>query len=213
RFINVFARPEHPLALFLDDLQWLDAASLDLLEDLATHSDVKYLLLVGAYRDNEVNSAHPLMRKLEAIRQAGAIVQEIILLPLSCEDLERLVADSLQCEPGDGPTSSRPAERVNALAQLIHEKTGGNPFFAIQFISALADEALLTFDHGCGSWSWDLCSIRAKGYTDNVVDLMVGKLNRLPLQTQKGLQELACLGSSAKITALSIVHETSEDEL
>jgi len=171
RFIGVFARPEHPLALFLDDLQWLDAATLDLLEDLLTRPDVQHLMLIGAYRDNEVNSAHPLMRELEAIRQAGATVQEIVLAPLAREDLERLIADSLHCE----------GKRVIALAQLLHEKTGGNPFFAVQFITALAEEALLTFDHGDGRWSWDLSRIQAKGYTDNVVDLMVGKLNRLPL--------------------------------
>ena len=138
RFIGVFARPEHPLALFLDDLQWLDAATLDLLEDLLTQPDVQHLMLIGAYRDNEVNSTHPLMRKLEAIRQAGAIVQEIVLAPLAREDLGQLIADSLHCEP----------ERAAPLAQLVHEKTAGNPFFAIQFISALAEEALLTFDHG-----------------------------------------------------------------
>ena len=192
RFIGVFARPEHPLALFLDDLQWLDAATLDLLEDLLTRPDVQHLMLIGAYRDNEVNSAHPLMRKLEAIRQAGAIVQEIVLAPLAREDLERLIADSLHCEP----------ERATPLAQLVHEKTAGNPFFAIQFISALAEEALLTFDHGDGRWSWDLNRIHAKGYTDNVVDLMVGKLNRLPVETQKALQQLACLGNSAEIAML-----------
>ncbi len=123
-------------------------------------------MLIGAYRDNEVNAAHPLMRKLEAIRQAGAIVHEIILAPLTREDLGRLIADSLHCEP----------ERVTPLAQLVHEKTAGNPFFAIQFISALAEEALLTFDHGDRRWSWDLGRIHAKGYTDNVVDLMVGKV-------------------------------------
>src|SRR5439155_6684023 len=97
RFIGVFARPEHPLALFLDDLQWLDAATLDLLGDLLTRPDVRHLMLVGAYRDNEVNSAHPLMLKLEAIRQAGGLVQEIILAPLAREDLGRLIADSLHC--------------------------------------------------------------------------------------------------------------------
>src|SRR5207302_908078 len=97
RFLGVFARKEHPLALFLDDLQWLDAATLDLLEDLATQPDVRHLMLVGAYRDNEVDSAHPLTRKLEAIRKAGARVQEIILAPLACEDLGRLLADSLHC--------------------------------------------------------------------------------------------------------------------
>jgi predicted ATPase len=203
RFIGVFARLKHPLALFLDDLQWLDAATLDLLEELLSQSDVQHLMLIGAYRDNEVNSGHPLMRKLEAIRQAGAIVQEIVLMPLAREDLGRLIADALHGEP----------ERVAPLGQLVHEKTGGNPFFAIQFISALAEEALLTFDHGGGRWSWDLSRIGAKGYTDNVVDLMVGKLNRLPVETQKALKDFACLGNSAEIATLSIVHGTSEEKV
>ena len=203
RFIGVFARPAHPLALFLDDLQWLDAATLDLLEDLLTRPDVQHLMLIGAYRGNEVDSAHPLMRKLEAIRKAGARVQEIILAPLAREDLGRLVAESLRCEPA----------RAAPLAQVVHQKTGGNPFFAIQFISALAEEGLLAFDHGGGRWSWDPNRIHAKGYTDNVVELMVGKLNRLPVQTQKGLQEFACLGSSTEISTLSIVHGTSEEEV
>jgi PAS domain S-box-containing protein len=196
RFIGVFARREHPLALFFDDLQWLDAATLDLLEDLLRQPDVQHLMLIGAYRDNEVNSAHPLMRKLEAIRQAGAKVREIILAPLAYEDLRRLISDSLHCEP----------ERITPLARLVHGKTAGNPFFVIQFIYALADEGLLTFDHGAGRWTWDLDRIHAKGYTDNVADLMVRKLNRLPPETQKALQEFACLGNSAEITTLSLVH-------
>ena len=203
RFIGVFARPEHPLALFLDDLQWLDAATLDLIEDLLTRPDVQHLMLIGAYRDNEVDSSHPLMRKLEAIRQAGAKVQEILLAPLTSEDLARLIADSIHSEP----------ERLTSLAQLIHDKTAGNPFFVIQFISTLAEEGLLTFDHGAARWSWDLDRIHAKGYTDNVVDLMIGKLNRLPVETQNALQQLACLGNAAKITMLSTVCGTSEKEV
>ena len=91
--------PEHPLALFLDDLQWLDAATLDLLEDLLTRSDLQHLMLIGAYRDNEVDAAHPLTRKLDAIRQAGAQVQEIRLAPLARDDLGQLIADALRCEP------------------------------------------------------------------------------------------------------------------
>src|SRR5262249_45995051 len=203
RFISVFARPEHPLALFLDDLQWLDAATLDLLEDLLTRPDLQHLMLIGACRDNEVNSAHPLIRKLEAIRQAGAKVHDIVLSPLTDQDLRQLVADSVHCEP----------ERATGLAQLIHEKTAGNPFFAIQFLSGLADEGLLTFDHRAGRWSWDLNRIHAKGYTDNVVDLMVGKLGRLPVKTQKALQKLACLGSSADLSLLRIVSEASTEEI
>src|ERR1700731_3165339 len=174
RFIGVFARPEHPLALFLDDLQWLDAATLDLLEDLLTRPDVQHLMLIGAYRGNEVNSSHPLTRKLDAMRKAGAPVQEIVLAPLTRADVGVLITDSLHPE----------SERAAALAQLIHEKTAGNPFFVIQFISAIVEEGLLTFEYGEGQWSWDLNTIRAKGYTDNVADLMVGKLKRLRIETQ-----------------------------
>jgi predicted ATPase len=203
RFIGVFARPEHPLALFLDDLQWLDAATLDLLEDLVTQPDVRHLMLIGAYRDNEVNSAHPLMRKLVEIRKTGSMVQKIILAPLGREDLTQLVADSLRCEP----------ERAVSLAQLVHEKTAGNPFFAIQFVSALAEEGMLTFDHAGARWAWDLQRIHAKGYTDNVVDLMVGKLHRLPVGTQKALQQLACLGNSATFAVMAMVYQDSMQDV
>jgi predicted ATPase len=203
RFIGVFARPEHPLALFLDDLQWLDAATLDLLEDLLTQTDLQHLLLIGAYRDNEVNATHPLVRKLDAIRQRGAVVQDIVLTPLDREDIHQLVVDSLHCGP----------ERAHPLAALIHEKTTGNPFFAIQFISALADEGLLTFDYGDGGWMWDLPRIHAKGFTDNVVELMVGKLNRLPSETQTALQQFACLGNSAAFEMLRMVYQRSIEDM
>ncbi|MBV8275966.1 MAG: AAA family ATPase, partial [Verrucomicrobia bacterium] len=196
RFINVFARPEHPLALFLDDLQWLDAATLDLLADLLRQPDVQHLMLIGAYRDNEVSNSHPLMRMLEDLRQTGAVVHELVLAPLSSEDLGRLIADALHYE----------AVQVARLAQLVYQRTAGNPFFALQFITALAEEELVRFDRDSGRWTWDLSRIQATGYSDNVVDLMIGRLNGLPAKTQKALQELACLGNSADITTLSIVH-------
>src|SRR6516162_1629776 len=180
-FFGGFARPEHPLALFLDDLQWLDAATLDLLEDLLSRSDLRNLLLIGAYRDNEVTPAHPLMRKLDAIKTAGGAVNEITLGPLAREHIGQLIADALRCE----------SERSTPLAQLVHQKTGGNPFFAIQFISSLTDERMLTFDHDAARWSWDLEHIHAKSYTDNVVDLLVAKLARLPAKTQLALQQMA----------------------
>ncbi|HTJ58900.1 MAG TPA: AAA family ATPase [Devosiaceae bacterium] len=201
RFIGVFARREHPLALFLDDLQWLDAATLDLLEDLLTRSDLQHLLLVGAYRDNEVDVSHPLMRKLDAIRQAGAKVEEIRLAPLGRDDIEQLIADALRCEPA----------RAVPLAQLVHDKTAGNPFFVIQFVYALAEAGLLRFDHVAARWSWDLNRIHAAAYTDNVADLMLGKLARLPLNAQQALQQMACLGNIAEISMLTIVLQTSEE--
>jgi serine/threonine protein kinase len=203
QFIGVFARPEHPLALFLDDLQWLDAATLDVLEDLLTRSELQHLMLIGAYRDNEVGSGHPLMLKLDAIKTAGGKVKEIALGPLAREHLGQLIADALHCEP----------ERSAPFAQLVHEKTGGNPFFAIQFIAALADERMLTIEHDAGHWSWDLDRIHAKRNTDNVVDLMIGRLSRLPPETQTALQQLACLGSLAEITTFSIVLGTSHEQV
>jgi PAS domain S-box-containing protein len=203
RFISVFARREHPLLLFLDDLQWLDAATLDFLGDLLIQPDVRYLMLIGAYRDNEVDSNHPLIRKIEAMRKAGAVVEDIVLAPLTREDLGQLISDTLRCEPLGAAS----------LAHLLHEKTGGNPFFVIQFLSLLAEEGLLCFDHQNARWSWDLRRIRAKGYTDNVVDLMVEKLRRLPNETQVALQQLACLGNSAEFTRLTMVYGHSEDEL
>ena len=203
RFLGVFARKEHPLALFLDDLQWLDTATLDLLEHLVTHSEVQHLLLVGAYRDNEVGTAHPLMRTLEAIRDAGSGLHEIVLAPLRIDDVGRLVADALHCEP----------ERARPLAQLVHEKTGGNPFFAIQFFTALADEGLLTFGPVTRAWQWDIDRIRARSYTDNVVDLMAGKLKRLSATTQEALKDLACLGNVAEIAALTLVQGKTEEEI
>jgi PAS domain S-box-containing protein len=219
--LRVFARPEHPLALFLDDLQWLDAATLDLLEDLlvpdfadqsnsdpaekklrrALQPDLRNLLLIGAYRDDEITPTHPLMQRLTAIRQAGGRVQAIVLKPLGLDEVNRIVAEALHCGS------------VRPLARLVHEKTAGNPFFAIQFLTALAEEGLLSFNGVAARWNWDLKRIRAKGYTDNVVDLLLDKLRRLPAKTQTVLKRLACLGDSAPITTLGLVQSGSEDAL
>src|SRR5438105_533242 len=203
RFLAAFARPEHPLALFLDDLQWLDAATLELLEHLTTDPDVRYLMLVGAYRDNEVGSSHPLTRTLETLRKAGVRVQEIVLAPLGLDDVGALVSDALHYE----------TVHVRPLTQLVHEKTAGNPFFAIQFLTALAEQGLLEFDPHAAAWIWDFARIREKGYTDNVVGLMVGKLKRLPKTTQHAPSQLACLGNAVDIATLRLVFGKSEEEM
>jgi PAS domain S-box-containing protein len=203
RFLGAFARPEHPLALFLDDLQWLDTATLELLERLATDPEVRHVLLIGAYRDNEVNSSHPLTRTLTAIREAGTKTREIVLAPLGLGDVERLVADALHCTRSSAAT----------LALLVHEKTGGNPFFAIQFVTSLVEEGLLRFVRDASGWTWDMDRIRAKGYSDNVADLMVTKLRRLSDTTQAVLQKLSCLGNVAEIATLSMVFGQSEESI
>ena len=202
-FLGAFARKEHPLVLFLDDLQWLDPATLRLLEQLVTDPNGQHLLLIGAYRDNEVTSHHLLMLTLGAIRKTEAIVHQIELEPLSLANVNQLLSDALRCELAH----SRP------LAELVHEKTGGNPFFTIQFLTNLAEEHLLEFEAREAAWRWDLNRIRAKGFTDNVVDLMITKLRRLPALTQEALKQLSCLGNSVKISTLLAVHGGSEEEI
>ena len=203
RFLCAFATVEHPLALFLDDLQWLDTATLELLERLIFDPDVRHVLLIGAYRDNEVDVAHPLTRTLAAIRDTGAKRLEIVLAPLRFDDLERLVAEALRC----GPTTAGP------LAQLVHEKTGGNPFFAIQLLISLAEERMLWFDQGGAGWTWDLGRIGAKGYSNNVVDLMLEKLRRLSQPTQTAIQQFACLGNVAATATLGMVSGQSAEDI
>ena len=203
RFLAACAQEKHPLVLLIDDLQWLDAATIQLLEHLVIDPDLRYFLLVGAYRDNEVTTSHPLRLMLDSIRQSGVIVSELVLKPLSLTDICDLVGDALRCDRSG----------AEPLATLICEKTAGNPFFAIQFLTDLVDEQLLEFDTWKGSWKWDLDRIRGKGFTENVVDLMIGKLQRLPAATQEGLKRLACLGSFAGITTLRRVGGGSEEEL
>ncbi|MGA8477989.1 MAG: GAF domain-containing protein, partial [Chthoniobacterales bacterium] len=189
--------------LFLDDLQWLDPATLRLLEQLVTDPNGQHLLLIGAYRDNEVTAHNPLMLTLGAIRQTEAIVREIELEPLSLADVNQLLGDALRCE----------LAHARPLAKLVHEKTGGNPFFTIQFLTTLAEEHLLEFEARETAWRWDLSRIRAKGFTDNVVDLMITKLRRLSALTQEALKQLSCLGNSVKISTLLAVHGGSEEEI
>jgi predicted ATPase/signal transduction histidine kinase len=203
RFLGVFARKEHPLALFLDDLQWLDSGTLDLLEHLITHPEVRHLMLIGAYRDNEVGPTHPLIRTVEAIRATHARAHEIVLAPLEVSDVGRLIGDALHCAP----------QHARTLAELVEEKTGGNPFFANQFLIALADEGLLALNTVEAVWEWDTSRIRAKNYTDNIVDLMVRRLKRLSISTQDALKKLACLGHMAEIGMLGIVYEQNEQAM
>jgi predicted ATPase len=201
RFINVFARPEHPLVIFVDDLQWLDPATLTLVQYLITHRDTRHLLLIGAYRDNEVGPEHPLALALDTVRQTDTPITELRLGPLSTEDVNRLLCDTLRRKPAD----------VQPLALLVHRKTGGNAFFAVQFLTSLAEERLLTFDRHKRSWTWDLDGIAGKGSTDNLVDLMIGRLRRLPDSTKEALKLLACLGNQADFSTLAKVHGGSED--
>jgi predicted ATPase/signal transduction histidine kinase len=202
RFVGAFAREEHALGLILDDLQWADPASLSLLQDLLAHPELRHVLVVGAYRDNEVSSSHPLTRMVDEVRSAGTRVSTIALGPIPPEHHAVLLAEALRCRVDDAAP----------LADLVYEKTAGNPFFAIQFLTALHEERLIELDEGTGAFRWDVARIGAKNFTDNVVDLMVGKLRRLPARTQEALQRLACLGGVAEVALLTMIQGGSEEE-
>jgi predicted ATPase/signal transduction histidine kinase len=201
-FIGVFAEKEHPLVLFLDDLQWADSASLGLVKELVAHSEMRHLLIVGAYRDNEVTPSHPLMLTLDDARKAGARVSSIVLGPIPPEHLAAFIRDALHCR----------RDEAAPLSDLVNEKTAGNPFFAIQFLTTLYEERLIEFDGRVGAFRWDIARIRAENFTDNVVDLMVGKLRRLPATTQEALKQLACLGNNAEVALLTMVRGGSEQD-
>jgi PAS domain S-box-containing protein len=202
-FIGAFARPEHPLALFMDDLQWLDAATLKLIEGLAVRRERMHLLLVGAYRSNEVQAAQPLALAIDTMRRSATPLHEMTLSPLDSDDVVHLVADALRTD----------TLRARELAALVWEKAQGNPFFTIEFLTELAHERLLTRDGADRSWSWDRDRILAKGYTDNVVDLMATKIERLAARAQHALKTLACLGNSASSATLALISDATLAEI
>ncbi|MEP6654639.1 MAG: AAA family ATPase, partial [Myxococcales bacterium] len=193
QLLSALATADQPVAVFLDDLQWLDAETAGLLAPLLSHPGMQHLLLVGAYRSEEVAAEHPLAAVVRAIRATGAAVREIGLAPLDRGDLAALVADMLRIS----------LDRAEPLAQLVHDKTDGNPFFAQQLLTSLHEEGLVVFLGGEGGWTWDLQGIRAKGFTDNVLELLSRKLGRLSAPAQDALKTLAMLGMRAPLELLS----------
>ena len=196
-FVRVFCSKEHPLVIFLDDLQWIDSATLKLIELMLLDEQTQSLFLIGAYRNNEVNPTHPLMLTLERLRKQGAVFQEIILTPLTLEPLSQLIAETLHHN----------TDTVRSLAELVLRKTEGNPFFVNEFLRTLYNENLLTFDAEDLSWQWNIAQIQAQNITDNVVELMLHKLKKLPENTQQILRLAACVGAEFNLNTLSIVYE------
>ncbi|MGB3760093.1 MAG: ATP-binding sensor histidine kinase [Rivularia sp. (in: cyanobacteria)] len=201
-FIRVFCQAEHPLVLFLDDLQWADLASLQLIELMMTDDQMHHLLLIGAYRDNEVDAAHPLIVLLEKL-ETDASINQIHLTPLNLDNITYLIADTLK----------RDIEDVKPLAKLVSDKTGGNPFFVNQFLHNLYSDKLIYFYTSQQAekprWEWDISQIEAIDITDNVVDLMVSKLIKLPKSTQQVLRLAACIGNRFTLNTLAVVSELS----
>lgn len=202
-FVRLFTRPEHPLVIFLDDLQWADPASLRLIHILLTDPERDYLLVIGAYRDGEVDAARPVHDAARKIEEAGVAVSEIALKPLGVEEVDELCADAL----------ATTKEAVRPLAELVLAKTGGNPFFLGQFLIALAEEKLLTIDATSGSWSWDLGRLKEATITDNVIAFMAEKIQRLTPGTQRVLKLASCIGHQFDLRTLSFISERSPTEI
>jgi PAS domain S-box-containing protein len=196
-FVRVFCQRSHPLVIFLDDLQWADSASLQLVELIMTNSQIEHLLLLGAYRDNEVNPNHPAMLWVNRLKEQNQIVNSIILKPLELEEIAQLLVDTLHSD----------RETVQALAELVLQKTSGNPFFINEFLKTIYQRNLLTLDRNHRCWQWDIEQVRAADITDNVVDLMVGDLKKLMQKTQIVLRLAACVGNRFDLGTLSIISE------
>jgi predicted ATPase/GAF domain-containing protein/tRNA A-37 threonylcarbamoyl transferase component Bud32 len=212
-FIRVFCSSQHPLVIFLDNLQWADSASLKLIELIMMDADIKYLFWIGAYRDNEINPTHPLTITLEKLRREGTIVNQIILKPLALNQVNQLIADTLNSKK----------EYVQPLAELVWQKTRGNPFFVNEFLKTIYSENLLVFNCSPHSfsetensrryWQWNLKQIERIGSTDNLVNFMIGKMQKLPKSTQEVLSLAACLGAEFDLNTISIISEKSAAEL
>jgi len=197
KFVQVCTSKEHPLVMFLDDLQWADSASLNLLQLLMM--DTGYLLVLGAYRDNEVSPVHPFILTVDEIVKTGATVNTITLQALSEPDMNLLVAETLNCE----------SSLAQPLTNLVYQKTQGNPFFATQFLKALHDDKLISFNGDIRHWQCDIAQVKALAITDDVVKFMALQLQKLPLETQDVLKLAACIGAQFDLNTLVIVSEKS----
>ncbi|MBO3459796.1 AAA family ATPase [Aetokthonos hydrillicola Thurmond2011] len=202
KFITIFGKKEHPLVIFLDDLQWADLPSLKLIELLMKDEDSQYILMIGAYRDNEVSPLHPLIQTLEQIKRTETTVQQIALQPLEINDINQLIADSLSCS----------LKYSKPLADLVNKKTQGNPFFLTQFLQALYKENLLLFNSNLSCWQWNIEEIERTTITDNVVDLMVSKIEKLDGKTQNILKLAACIGNKFSLKTLSSINKKSQNK-
>ncbi|MCW5317802.1 AAA family ATPase [Nostoc sp. KVJ3] len=213
KFIQIFTTKEHPLVIFLDDLQWADTASLKLIQLLMcessfsslseeieqTHESQGGLLLIGSYRDNEVFKAHPLYLTLQEIEISGATINTITLAPLNQGDLNHLIADTLHC----------PEVVAVPLTQMVFAKTKGNPFFCVQFLKSLYDEGLIVLNFDVGHWEYDISKVKELALTDDVVEFIALQIEKLPINTQRVLKLAACIGNQFDLKSLAIVNEKS----
>ncbi|MBN3870027.1 ATP-binding sensor histidine kinase [Nostoc sp. JL33] len=211
KFIQIFTTKEHPLVIFVDDLQWADTVSLKLIQLLMCESTLSSLseeieqideikgglLLIGSYRDNEVSKAHPLHLTLQEIKKAKAVINTITLAPLNQGDLNHLIADTLHC----------PEVVAVPLTQMVFAKTKGNPFFSVQFLKSLHNDGLIVLNFDVGHWQYDISKIKELALTNDVVEFIGLQIDKLPISTQKVLKLAACIGNQFDLKTLAIVNE------
>lgn len=198
-FIKVFAKPEHPLVIFLDDLQWSDTSTLNLIKYIMTSGNVKYLLFIGAYRDNEVGAGHPLFLMMEELKnwQNDSIIpfQQIFMKPLDFDAVNQLIADTLHCHQSE----------TEPLTNIVYQKTMGNPFFISQLLSSLYIKGTFSFNAAKGQWEYDLKKLESVEISDNVIDLLIKSLELLPEDTIKVLKLVACIGTQFELSEVSLI--------
>ena len=202
-FIDLFCEKTHPLVIFLDDLQWVDADTLKLVERIAQHPERKPLLFLGAYRDNEVEADHRLTISCEVIKKTGQPLQTIPLKSLNPEDISQLLAHTCHCRP----------EEAKSLAELLVCKTGGNPFFVSQFLTVLSEKEMIRYSPEEKQWIWDLAAIEFLAVTDNVVELLIDRLHRFSSETRKLLSLAACIGNTFDLESLEQISGAESGEL
>lgn len=202
RFVRIWAKPEHPLVLFLDDLQWADPSSLFLVQEMISDLQVSHFLLLCAYRDHEASSANPLIRELIEQGSRNSILRQVMLPPLPADEITRWLADSFQAEPKD----------VEPLALIVHRKTAGNPFYTRQFLKSLYDKGLMKVKTDEGKWTWDMEEIERLEAAENVADFLVERMRLLPLLTQKLLAYAACLGNHFYLHMVAKARNQKESE-
>ncbi|MCP4601486.1 MAG: AAA family ATPase [Proteobacteria bacterium] len=202
KFVSVFPKKDHPVVLFLDDLQWADMASLQLINNIIATHDINHLLIIGAYRNNEVSDGHQLIYAMDEIKRNNIDINTITLGPLTPDDVSHLIINFLKCPEDEGA----------GLGKLVYKKTGGNPFFVNQFLKTLYDEKLIELNPETG-WKWDAANIREMQVTDNLVDLLIDKINKLSENTREVLKICACIGNRFDLETLAYLLGKSIDDI
>ena len=203
KFMEVCCTKEHPLVIFLDDLQWGDRATFKLIELIMLDNNLQHLLVMGAYRSNEIDQDHPLMTMIDNVKKNEGIVNQIYLQNLTLDDVNNLIADTLKSD----------IDQVKSLAELVFKKTLGNPLLTKQFLQTLYLENLIRFDYSQRKWQWDVTNISAQNITDNVLELMINQLKTFSKSTQSLLQLSACIGNNFSLSTLSIIEQKSPQTL